>query len=669
VQKILDKYSISSPYFLLAVLLPIVGVYGSYNAARIAEESSQTHFHFFWLSMLVPIAIISMFALKNNDSYRLWIGISGLAYITTLPKIFRASEGPIFHDEYAHYKTTEDFLINGEAYFYNSVVNPAPMFSNMHSLVANISNFLGLDIWAAAASLTIIIHLAGLFIVASIMKQLKFSNTGVFLGTFIYAVNPNWMFFHSQFAYESFGIIFAIIGISIFIKVRSLSNDLYVVLGGLFLGVYGYWLAGLHHLSSIGYIFILSIILLSHIVYHVKTKSQDMKNVALLFSASLAGVGLRLLQDWEFISEYLFTPVQNASQQISSLFSALLGSDNTPTRIPFAGGSLPFYEIAASYLTVTIYGLLFMAFLASFIPKVKNKFNIEHKTITSEIAAFMFVSSLYFVSVVFILTVSGAEGARRSWGYIFLGLGVLAAWTWDNYLIKHPRAILGFMSSDFRKIVASLIMPVMFLGGVSTGVNASYRFPVNTEVSSISDLTASSYESKALGEWFKNNTDEESWVIADRYTKLSLVANGRVQVPTAYVNFPYWNLYLGSGNKAELESLLTSMYTVGVKYVVVDSRMEYSNPELDFWFARTEPAEQYNSSIIDKLSDAGVLVKKAIVETFTVYQFELPKEYASKIDSYNLKSRMELNNAKDLINFIEEVKGLNIEVEGILKDE
>ena len=79
-------------------------------------------------------------------------------------------------------------------------------------------------------------------------------------------------------------------------------------------------------------------------------------------------------------------------------------------------------------------------------------------------------------STVFILAPAGAEGARRSWAFTWIGLCILAApavvWLLDWI---GQRARQWSRASLRSALLAALA--ISLVGGTAAGLNAAYRFP------------------------------------------------------------------------------------------------------------------------------------------------------------------------------------------------
>ena len=659
---IIQKARYFVPFLILGLLIPAFGINYAFSLSA-DNVPGDSHFHVFWATFAVGLVLISIAGVSSVKKITTYASLLGLGVLTTLPKMLRAGEGTIFHDEYAHYKTAEDILLNGAPYAYNSIVNPVPLFTNMHQLVAMLSGFFNADLWTTAVSLISIVHILGVFLVFLVVKELGFKPGSAFIGSLVYASNPNWMFFHTQFGYESVGIVFLFLILYLTLRVIKLEwKNIAIAVVPFF--VLGYLLSGTHHLSSVGLIFILLVLLISNGIHLLRKKDNSFAKLGVLLTTIVAATAVNFSQHAAFLTEYLTAPVNRGTGQLADVLDAILGLDGSDAaRTPFEGGSLPLYEVIASFAAILFFGILLLIAISNFLPKLKARVVLDNSLLNAQVWGFLGLAVLYYPSVLFILTSGGAEGARRSWGYTFLGLAVLATWIWESKF--NTDKIYVRKENLHRLAIISLVVPVIYVGGAAAGLNETYRFPSPIDAKVVSDFSATSKTSKELAAWFSNNVEEETWVLADRYTKLSLVKDGRVQVAPAYSNYPYWDYYFTSNEIGAEDRLVTLTYALDVKYLVFNTRMIDTPAELGFWFARTEPdVDNAPKSALDRLNGLSYMSRVVEIGEFVVYEIKFPQQWLDYAkETYPIQQRPIIKNAKDIINFLEDADSTVLDIE------
>jgi hypothetical protein len=650
---------------LLIVIPLIISFVLMGNSIAVKQSSGFEHFHMFWIGFIIGLIGLSVYGLTSRSVKSAVISVLSLGFLGSVPKILLAGRGPLFHDEYAHLRTAADVARSGDVTSFNSIVNAAPLFDFMHNLTAFISKVLRVDVWDAGVGLIIFVHILTPLIVWALVRVAGFSAKAGVFAAIIYASNSNWMFFHSQYGYESLGLPIALIVLTVALFLfkkwdwGKLETKLLIVLisGLMFI------LSHTHHLSTVFIIFILLVITIVDTVlrFYKKNDSRWIKSLTVLVAA-VVGSFKNIADNFGFILEYLSSPASNAAGQISDIISNLLfgGGEGLRSRTLFQGVTLPFYEVAFSYVSVVLMGVLVLYGLTALVPKLRYGFKYNVDVLTRESVILMAYGSLYVVSVFLILTPGGAEGARRSWGYMFIGLALISAWAWDNHISN---------MTNLKKFIIFICIPILYVGGTAAGLNSSYRFPLNNvNPNIISDITASSPEAVVLGEWFRDNVEPETWVLADRYSKLQLASVGRMNIVPPYTNLPYWELYFHPDKMEDnLPKIAVSTYAIGAEYMVVDTRMVTHKPELGFWFARTE-ADRFKADEdffvtaeeLKSIENIFFLQKEANVGPYIIFRIVFPEAFKESIISDI--PEVEIRKPKDIILFFESVSRIKVDV-------
>ena len=588
----------------------------------------------FWLGMLIgTLPLIVWLARKSSTPVQRGLALMGLAEMTTLPKILRSLSGPLFHDEYAHLRATEDILNTGMPNGFNSIVTPVPLFPGLHGITAWVSSVTGFDVWTSAEALVAIAHIAGLLGVYVLIRTLGLSARGAAIGAAVYITNANWMYFHSQFSYESLGLPVAIWTIIIAIyAIRAARPRRWIFLAAL--APMSYAIASIHHLSTFGLLAILTLIAVWSSVHSLYVKKYHYALMSWLVVAVVSVFAfIRMQPSLQLLTDYLGSPVNRSAYNAWTLTKQFFGIEESTgaTRKLFDGSNLPVYEKLLSYGATLTVGLA-IAFITyswlsnrwSRLPKFNSFVIPEGSPIRN---AFIGLSYAYIISVPLILSASGAESARRSWGYSFIGVAVVFALIVDMFEKRAEEFKLGekFVGKGLTASFVG-IFTVLLIGGVAAGVNESYRFP--EPQTNVNDVTASTAEGKALGQWFSENSAPNSWVMADRYSGLQVASTGRQLVAPPSGAFPYWDMYWK--NETPKVSVIAGMKAIGVEYIVVDNRMYDLTPDMGFWFAGGEPRHPRGEGLasaepnsLDKFDYLPWLHKVFSSEHYSIYKVNL----------------------------------------------
>jgi hypothetical protein len=180
--------------------------------------------------------------------------------------------------------------------------------------------------------------------------------------------------------------------------------------------------------------------------------------------------------------------------------------------------------------------------------------------------------------VALILTPSGAEGARRSWAFSYLGIALvvapLAIALLDRYASKAAVPLLA-------------VFAVMLVGNTAAGMNPSYRFPGPPVYGS--DTRALTPEVVAAANWLRTTQGRGLRIVTDRYSGLIFGSFGEQDPVTGSVTFPTYDIYLTQPGRPVSPALIGQLSTWRFGYLVVDRRMAIEVPEIQIYFETNEP--------------------------------------------------------------------------------
>ena len=82
----------------------------------------------------------------------------GYAGFTYLPKLLRNPAGPLYHDEFAHWRQSREILLDGRLFEANPIVRVIGDFPGLHATVAVVSALTGVSVWHAALFVLVAAH-------------------------------------------------------------------------------------------------------------------------------------------------------------------------------------------------------------------------------------------------------------------------------------------------------------------------------------------------------------------------------------------------------------------------------------------------------------------------------------------------------------------------------
>jgi len=537
-----------------------------------ARGGGETYFAVFWLGMilfLVPAAIRIVSSAATRGERLLLIATVGL--FEFLPKLLRDPSSPLYSDELAHWRQAEVVRHTGKLFAANPLIWVIQGFPGLHAVTAALGELTGLSTWSTAEILLAALHMLTLVGVFLIGERVGRSTRVGAIAALIYAVAPNYMFFNSQFSYESLAIVLVIWCLVCVVLAHDehrspLSRQVWLGMAG----VLALATVATHHLSS----YLLVLLLSSLSILRTLRRRETNRGLTTELWLLTAVVGLAAVCWAVFVApdvgSYLGEPIHAAVKSVGSL----LGGQHPRTLFKSSAGpqasSVPIYEKACAFLIPVL------ALLAAAGAIFRIRRERDYRPLTLMFAG---LALAYFASFPFILTAAGGESAQRSWAFSYLGLAVVVAPTIDGLLRDARRR---FRSAVL--VVAAFV--VVLVGNVSADQNVEYRFPGPYVYGS--DTRSLTGELKSAAAWLAASQGTGLKVVADRYSGLALGAFGDQWVVTPSAGFPVWELYSSDGHPSP--ELMTQLAASGYSYLVVDKRMAEFKPLVGVYFSSAEPA-------------------------------------------------------------------------------
>ena len=561
------------------------------------------YFAVFWLGMIVFLvpAVIRIASSTATRGERLFL-VATVGLFEFLPKLLRNPSSPLYSDELAHWRQAEAVRHTGKLFEANPLIWVIQHFPGLHAVTAALGELIGLSTWSTSEVLLGSLHVLTLVGVFLIGERVGRSARVGAIAALIYAVAPNYMFFNSQFSYESLAIVLVIWCLVCVVVAHDddrspLSRRVWLGLGG----VLAFATVATHHLS----LYVLVLLLLVVSILRTLRRQEQKSGLTSELWVLTAVVGLAALCWALFVApdvgSYLGEPIQGAVKSVGSLLSgqhprALFKGSGVPQ-----DPGVPIYEKLAAFLAPFLAGLG----AAGAIFRIWRE-----RDYRPLVLMFAGLALTYLASFPFILTAAGGESAQRSWAFSYLGLAVVVAPASD-------RLLRGGRHRVRRAALLLAAFVVVLVGNVSADVNVEYRFPGPFVYGS--DTRSLTNELGAATTWLDASQGTGLKVVADRYTGLSLGSFGNEWVATPSAGFAVWELYSSDGHPSPelMAQLAASGYSSasGYSYLVVDKRMAEFRPLVGVYFSSAEPAGLHVTGEdlaaldrvpwLDKLYDSG----------------------------------------------------------------
>ncbi|HEV3309184.1 MAG TPA: hypothetical protein VG815_01505 [Chloroflexota bacterium] len=600
----------------------------AYGWAGSHSNGDQLHFALFWVGMLAFVAplFLRLCAVGTSRNERLGLVVL-LGLFSFWPKFLRNPLGPLYHDELFHWREAQDIYRTGRLFLPNPVVHIIQFFPGLGGLTVALRDFTGLSTFQVGSAILLVVHVAALIGVFVIAEELSGSARISAIAAFVYFLNPSYMYFDTQYGYESLAIVFFIWVVACTVKLQTaggLPQKLAWFASALLLA---FATIITHHVTS--YIMCGLLLLMAFfVVIQAIRRREKVSNAAL--TAMLAMIAAGSTAAWLFlvspdVISYLAPYLGGGVNELVGLLQS-----SAQSRRLFAKSIIPPYELYSALIAPLITGVAALYALRSF------RKSWLRRPVALALSLF---GVAYFASVPFVFTPSGAEGAQRSWAFTYLGLSVLIApaviWAYDarGRFLARPggppfvrRAAKQIKSHSTPRTLGAafaVMACVVLVGNTAAHMDAEYRFPGPFLYGSdVRDLTP---ELLGMSSWFRYTEGTNQRVFTDRYSGLALGSLADEWTAAPSPKFPAWDLlfYRFLPPKHLLETLRYSHY----KYMIIDNNMArflplrgiYFEPDEPLSFRRTRPVPWY---ALTKYQRIPWTIKVYGSPDFDIYRFD-----------------------------------------------
>jgi hypothetical protein len=556
----------------------------SYLVAQ-TTVTGEAEFVWFWLGMIaVELPVIAVLARRATSAATRSALIVVVGFTSYAPKLLRDPGAPIYHDEYAHWRDTYDIIASGRLFQPAQIIPIIARFPGLHAATAVIVDITGLSIWQAATVLLLVCHIALLLGVAVLARAVGLDSRAAALAAVFYGFNPSFLYFDTQFAYESMAITLFVWTLAAFAQAIRAGRGPRRRAWCVITAVLGLGCVITHHLTSIELTMIMALVSAALSLPRI-ARSEGWRDTAAVAWGLTAFVGAAISAWIAFVAPgtiaYLSPYVGTGLSQLMHM-AAGAGSG----RQLFSASLSPWWEHETAFgVTIVALGLAVGGLLM--LRRWLRDSRLPAGGRRALLLAYAVVGMMYFPSTIFILSPAGAEGARRSWAISWIGLALLAgpvaAWLAD-WAGRRARVL----TRAAVWLMLAAVAATSLVGGTAAGLDASYRFPGPYLFGS--DARTDTTELNAMTQWFLGRFGAGNHVITDRYTGLLVSSYGLQDTAQPSSGFPVWDLYTDKpGQPLGPPSLISSLTSADYRYLIVDKRMATDVPQLGVYFEGTEP--------------------------------------------------------------------------------
>ena len=547
--------------------------------------SDEAEFIWFWAGMsLMELPLIAVIARRRTGAAARSALLLIIGFTSYAPKLLRDPGAPLYHDEYAHWRATYDIIANGRLFEPAQIVPVIARYPGLHAATAVIVDVTGLSIWQAGTILVLLCHVALLAGIVTLARAIGLDSRAATLAAVAYGFNASFLYFDTQFSYESMSITLVVWSLAAFAQAIRVPSGPHRSAWCCLTVMLSFGCAITHHLTTIELAAVMLIVSVALSLPRA-ARSDGWRGTAVT-AWLLSAFTLAAIVGWitfmapatvAYLSPYLGTALHQLTQMVSGSSSG---------RQLFSASLSPWWEHVAAF-GVTVVALAFAA--AGLLRRRRPGGRPAAGRERALLLGFAAVGLAYFPSTVFIFSQAGAEGSRRSWAISWIGLSVLTAlsgaWLVDWASLRR-RAVARAAAMG----VLTAMTATALVGGTAAGLDASYRFPGPYLYGS--DARSDTPELNAMAQWFLARFGPGHRMVTDRYTGLEVASFGLQDTAMPSAAFPIWDLYTAEPGQPLGPPLLFTVLAEGhYRYLVVDKRIATDVPLLGIYFEGNEPGD------------------------------------------------------------------------------
>jgi hypothetical protein len=532
----------------------------------------------FWLGLIGLYVPAATRLLLSRTSRNERLGL--VALISVGLYLVNVIESPLVFTQFAEMdqlRTLQDIGRTHHLFSANPIapVNSAyPGLSLVASAVAGVS---GLSTHAAAVLVVALAHLVLVLAVFMFIEEIGGSAHVAGAATALYATNPDFVQFSTQFSYESLGLpLFALILLSLVRHQRRRASRWSWFIVALYTTAA---LVMTHHVTSFILVGVATGWTLITLVIKRRYPGARWGSLACFALFSALALGGWLAYAGGRAIDYLTAIFGPA---ITDSFHVL--TFNSAAKVPFKGGTgqvAPLWERGAGFLSIAI---ILIALPIGLRILWKRHWNNGPALLLAAIAL------VYPVSLALRLTQAGAETSNRASDFVFLGIGFALALAVARYL-RRPAGARRRIPLRLGAPLVAAVLAALFVGGITIGTPIYARQPGPYVVGA--DSRSVEATSLAAASWLRTHEGAGNHILTDRSNRQVMGSYGDQdpqqrdagRIPGydyVHVSQLVFSKVIGARERAIIRNK-------GIRFVVADRRLTTALPLVGVYFEKSEP--------------------------------------------------------------------------------
>jgi hypothetical protein len=520
----------------------------------------------FWAGLAViflPSAAALLLSQLSKEA-RLAVAL-GFGLALYLAKVVYEPTAFTFHDEFAHYRNAVNLLSSGHLFGYNPLIRTTGYYPGLAVATDALVHLTGLSVYTCGL---ILIGCARLTLVGALFlltDELLDSPRAAGFAVLVYAANPDFLYWDSQYAYESLALPLAVLAVYFLARRKGAPPPALALLSGLVAAVA---VVPTHHITAWS-LAALFLVWAAVTWWHGRRLGAVPEYRPILPAAvTAAAVAAWLVTVAPITYSYVQPVISRAADQGFQLIIHHHVSRTLFANTGQASTAPPWEQVVAIGATLAILVTL---------PQALYRMRRAGLPLIAKVLA---VSSVVWVALLPLrLTADGQETANRSSEFLYVGIAVCFGFLLNSYLD----------SAGWRRIYALGIVVLVFTGGIAVSWNYAQRLAPDYSQDNGSQVVTPG--DRVLATWMLAALGPGHRIAADPQTALALGSLGRQDVLSAAEDgAQIWRIFYPRTVDSEV---LAELRRSRVQYVVVQQDI-LKSPVGVPRFDDSEPAADYN---------------------------------------------------------------------------
>lgn len=561
-----------------AVLLMALGVFVMALAANAGRAGSTSGWaQFGWVAGLVLVflpAAVRVVLPRTPHVERMVLAVA-LPMFLQFSRLVLNPTRYAFHDELIHANTLRQIDVSSHLFSFNPLLPVSGYYPGLEIVTDAVHSMTGLSMFAAGVVTMMLAKAVISLAVIAVVSLLTGSRRAGAIGAVVYVVNPQQLFFNSQYSYQTLALPLAVLAVYLF-AVRRRGSRFALSLPLLTLAM----VTLTHHLTAMLLVVAFAVWYVIALVVDRRSartdddrtdpggissadRRRDRRGLLWMVGAGGALSLIAAVNPGSPVGAYLGAIVTSSTQDVTSL------TEGQQTKALFAdtAGTGP-----AWWEQILLLGAVGITMLSMFV--VLRYLKVGWRGGRTFALVLGLLALVYPVIPAGHLTRATAEVGDRASGFVFVGLAVVIGW-WLCRSTWRLRSSLLFAGAA----------TIVFLGNIVLGSGpTSGQLPGPYEISA--DARSIDADNVAAAEWLATGVPADSVVYGDRTSGLLAAADGgQFTVRHVSTNIDASRLLLDPEYTDKDVALIRQ---AGIDYLVVDTRLSDGLPHQQVYIENGE---------------------------------------------------------------------------------